>query len=142
MCLIVMPGPTTCARPSFPAVPYDPVRNRSVAVGRAGYVARMARTTPAVEVDANGRPVRISNPDKVYFAERGVTKLDVVNYFLAVGAGILGALFERPTTLERWPSGVFEGAKLSTRADNRGDAFYQKRVPQGAPEFVETATIT
>ncbi|HEY7812005.1 MAG TPA: non-homologous end-joining DNA ligase [Nakamurella sp.] len=102
----------------------------------------MARTTPAVEVNANGRPVRISNPDKVYFAERGVTKLDVVNYFLAVGDGILGALFERPTTLERWPSGVFEGAKLSTRADNRGDAFYQKRVPQGAPEFVQTATIT
>ncbi len=102
----------------------------------------MARTTPAVELDVAGTTVRISNPDKVYFAERGITKLDVVNYFLAVGDGILGALYERPTTLERWPSGVFEGAKLSTRADNRGDAFYQKRVPQGAPHFVQTATIT
>ena len=102
----------------------------------------MARTTPAVELDVDGRPVRISNPDKAYFAERGLTKLDVVHYFLAVGAGILGALYERPTTLERWPAGVFEGAKLSTRADNRGDAFYQKRVPQGAPDYVQTATIT
>jgi DNA ligase D-like protein (predicted polymerase) len=102
----------------------------------------MARTTPAVELDAGGRSVRVSNPDKIYFAERGLTKLDVVQYFLSVGDGILGALRDRPTTLERWPSGVFEGAKLSTRADNRGDAFYQKRVPQGAPNYVETATIT
>lgn len=86
--------------------------------------------------------MRVSNPDKVYFAERGITKLDVVKYFLSVGDGILGALRDRPTTLERWPSGFFEGAKLSTRADNRGDAFYQKRVPQGAPDFVDTATIT
>ena len=102
----------------------------------------MARTTPAVELEVGDRLVRVSNPDKVYFAERGITKLDVVKYFLSVGDGILGALRDRPTTLERWPSGFFEGAKLSTRADNRGDAFYQKRVPQGAPEYVDTATIT
>ncbi len=102
----------------------------------------MARTTPAVELEVGGRTVRVSNPDKIYFAERGLTKLDVVQYFLSVGDGILGALRDRPTTLERWPSGVFEGAKLSTRADNRGDAFYQKRVPQGAPDYVQTATIT
>ena len=101
----------------------------------------MARTTPAVELQVGERSVRVSNPDKVYFAERGLTKLDVVQYFLSVGDGILGALKDRPTTLERWPSGVFEGAKLSTRMDNRGDAFYQKRVPQGAPDYVETATI-
>ncbi len=102
----------------------------------------MARTTPAVELEVGDRLVRVSNPDKVYFAERGLTKLDVVKYFLSVGDGILGALRDRPTTLERWPSGFFEGAKLSTRADNRGDAFYQKRVPQGAPDYVSTATIT
>jgi DNA ligase D-like protein (predicted polymerase) len=102
----------------------------------------MARTTPAVELDAGGRSLRVSNPEKIYFAERGLTKLYVVQYFLSVGDGILGALRDRPTTLERWPSGVFEGAKLSTRADNRGDAFYQKRVPQGAPDYVQTATIT
>ncbi len=90
----------------------------------------------------DGHAVRVSSPDKPYFAELGITKSDVVRYFLSVGDGILGALRDRPTTLERWPGGVFEGAKLSTRADNRGDAFYQKRVPKGAPPFVETARIT
>ena len=97
--------------------------------------------TPAVELEVRGRTVRVSSPDKVYFPERGLTKLDVVQYFVSVGDGILGALRDRPTTLERWPKGVFEGAKLATRMDSTGDAFYQKRVPQGAPEYVKTARI-
>jgi DNA ligase D len=96
----------------------------------------------AVEFEVDGHAVRVSSPDKPYFPELGITKSDVVRYFLSVGDGILGALRDRPTTLERWPGGVFEGATLSTRADNRGDAFYQKRVPKGAPDFVETARIT
>lgn len=100
-----------------------------------------AAKTPAVELVVRGRTVRVSSPDKIYFPARGLTKLDVVQYFLSVGDGILGALRDRPTTLERWPKGVFEGAKLSTRADSTGDAFYQKRVPQGAPDYVETARI-
>lgn len=98
-------------------------------------------TTPAVELDVRGRTVRVSSPDRVVFPQRGLTKLDVVEYFLAVGDGILGALLHRPTTLERWPKGVFEGARMSTRQDSSGDAFYQKRVPQGAPGYVETARI-
>ncbi|NUU18806.1 DNA polymerase domain-containing protein [Cellulomonas humilata] len=98
--------------------------------------------TPAVELEVRGRTVRVSSPDKVYFPERGLTKLDVVQYFVSVGDGILGALLDRPTTLERWPKGVFEGAKLATRMDSTGDAFYQKRVPQGAPEYVKTARIS
>ena len=96
----------------------------------------------AVEIEVAGRTVRVSSPDKPYFAERGLTKLDVVNYFAAVGPGILGALQDRPTT---WSAGQVvcsRAPKLSTRQDNRGDAFYQKRVPKGAPEWVETATIT
>ena len=97
--------------------------------------------TPAVELDVRGRTVRVSSPDRVVFPERGLTKLDVVEYFLAVGDGVLGALLHRPTTLERWPKGVFDGARMSTRQDSSGDAFYQKRVPQGAPEYVETARI-
>ncbi len=92
-------------------------------------------------LDVRGREVRISSPGKVYFADLGLTKLDIVEYFLGVGDGILGALRDRPTTLERWPGGVFEGATLSTRSDNRGDAFFQKRVPKGAPDWVQTARI-
>ena len=102
----------------------------------------MARaTTPAMELEVRGRAVRVTSPDRVVFPERGLTKLDVVEYFLSVGDGILGALRDRPTTLERWPKGVFEGAKLTTRADSTGDGFYQKRLPQGAPDYVRTATI-
>lgn len=97
--------------------------------------------TPAVELDVRGRTVRITSPDRVVFPGPGLTKLDVAEYFVAVGDGILGALEDRPTTLERWPKGVFEGARMSTRSDSTGDAFYQKRVPQGAPDYVETARI-
>jgi len=102
----------------------------------------VAAKAKAMEFEVGGRAVRVSSPDKPYFPELGITKSDVVRYFLSVGDGILGALLQRPTTLERWPGGVFEGAKLSTRADNRGDAFYQKRIPKGAPDYVETARIT
>ena len=97
--------------------------------------------TPVVELEIGDRTVRVSNPDKPYFADVGISKLNVVEYYLAVGDGILRALQNRPTTLERWPGGVAEGMKLATRADNRGDAFYQKRIAKGAPPWIETAHI-
>ncbi|GII99017.1 DNA ligase D [Sediminihabitans luteus] len=101
----------------------------------------MSPSSPAVEIEVAGRTVRVSSGDRVVFPHRGLTKRDVVDYYLAVGDGILAALHERPTTLERWPKGVLDGARLSTRTDSTGDAFFQKRVPRGAPEYVETARI-
>ncbi|HSJ20636.1 MAG TPA: DNA polymerase domain-containing protein [Nocardioidaceae bacterium] len=102
--------------------------------------------SPATEVDAAGRTVRVSNPDRVIFPPTArtpeVTKLRVVEYYLAVAEGVMRALDRRPTTLERWPKGVHEGIRLSTRTGEHGDAFYQKRVPKGAPAYVETASIT
>ena len=99
----------------------------------------------ATTVDAGGREVRVSNPDRVIFppTERTapITKLDIVNYYLAVNDGIMRALDHRPTTLERWPKGVYPGMTLSTREGRVGDAFYQKRIPKGAPEYVQTARI-
>ncbi len=96
----------------------------------------------ATELEVAGHTVRVSNPDKIYFPDRGFTKLDVVQYYLNVGDGILRALRERPTTLERWPGGVIPGAKLSTRMDHSGDAFYQKRLPtKGVPEWIQSAEI-
>jgi DNA ligase D len=99
----------------------------------------------ATTIDAGCRELRVSNPDRVIFpaTERTaeVTKLAVVEYYLAVGPGIMRALRERPTTLERWPKGVHEGIVLSTREKGGGDAFFQKRVPRGAPDYVETAAI-
>ncbi len=99
----------------------------------------------ATIVDAGRRDLRVSNPDRVIFPKTkrsaAVTKLDVVNYYLAVGDGILRALERRPTTLERWPKGVHPGIVVSTREKGGGDAFYQKRIPKGAPDYVETARI-
>jgi DNA ligase D len=99
----------------------------------------------AITLDAGGRELRVSNPGRVIFpsTERSpeITKLDVVNYYLAVDEGIVRALSQRPTTLERWPKGVHPGIVLSTREKGGGDAFFQKRVPRGAPEYLETARI-
>ncbi|MGY1834996.1 non-homologous end-joining DNA ligase [Blastococcus sp. SYSU DS0510] len=96
----------------------------------------------AVVLQVDGHEVRVSNPEKPYFPERGIRKIDVVEYFIAVGDGILFALRDRPTTLERWPGGFSPDAKMATRADTHGDAFYQKRVPKNAPDWVPTAHIT
>lgn len=82
-----------------------------------------------VHLDVGGRDVRISSPDRVYFPERGETKLDLAQYYLSVGDGILRALRGRPTMLHRFPKGV-EGAKV-----------HQKRLPQGAPDWVETVRL-
>ena len=98
-----------------------------------------------VMVEAGGREVRVSSPDRVIFpATDGtpeITKLGVVEYYLAVSDGIMRALRRRPTTLERWPKGVHPGIVLSTREKGGGDAFFQKRIPQGAPDYVQTARI-
>ena len=99
----------------------------------------------AVIVDAGGRDLRVSSSDRTIFPKTkrtaAVTKLDVVEYYLAVEDGIMRALERRPTTLERWPKGVHPGIVLSTREKGGGDAFFQKRIPRGAPDYVETARI-
>src|ERR1700751_923263 len=79
-----------------------------------------------VEIEVGGRTVRISNPDRVYFPARGETKLDLARYYLSVGDGIVRALRERPCMLHRFPSGV------------AGQKVHQKRVPSGAPPWLET----
>ena len=79
---------------------------------------------PATEVQVGERTVRISNPDRVYFPASGATKIDLVEYYLAVEPGIMRALRDRPTTLERWPKGVHPGIVLSTREKGVGDAFF------------------
>src|ERR687894_611079 len=102
-------------------------------------------TSESTTLDADGRDLRVTSPDRVIFPETersgAVSKLDIVNYYLAVADGIMRALERRPTTLERWPKGVHPGIVLSTREKGGGDAFFQKRVPKGAPDYLETARI-
>jgi DNA ligase D-like protein (predicted polymerase) len=84
----------------------------------------------AIEIEVGGRTVRISNPDRVYFSARGETKLDLVRYYLSVGDGIVRALRERPCMLHRFPKGTDE------------KKVHQKRIPRGAPDWLETVHVT
>ncbi len=86
-------------------------------------------SSPATHLQVGERSVRISNPDRVYFPQVGHTKLDLAHYYLSVGDGIVTALRERPCMLHRFPEGI-EGEKV-----------HQKRLPRGAPDWVETVRI-
>ena len=102
-----------------------------------------AMPVPAVELEVGNRTVRVTSPDKIYFPDVGLTKLDIVSYVVTVADGMFPALKDRPVTMERWPGGYRPDVKLSTRSDSHGEAFYQKRAPsKGMPDWVETVTIT
>lgn len=76
-----------------------------------------------------GRSVRVTSPDKVFFPQRGETKLDLIRYYEAVSVPLMAAIGGRPLLLERYPDGA------------RGKSFFQKRVPKGAPEWLQTTTV-
>ena len=86
--------------------------------------------SPFVELEIGKRTVKVTNPDKVLFPDAGHTKRDLVDYYLAVGDGIVRALRERPTQLRRFPDGI------------AGEQIYQKRIPEKRPEWVEAARVT
>lgn len=99
----------------------------------------------AVEIEASGRTVRVSSPTRVIFEatefSAEVTKLMVAEYYVAVEDGLMRALRDRPVALERWPKGVRDDMVMSTRSDSHGDAFYQKRMMRGAPDYVESTRV-
>jgi len=80
-------------------------------------------------IEAAGNEVRLSSPSKVFFPEAGHTKLDVANYYLEVADAATIHLRERPTTMKRFVDGA------------AGEFFFQKRVPKGAPDWLQTATV-
>ncbi|WP_433368059.1 non-homologous end-joining DNA ligase [Actinoplanes sp. CA-142083] len=85
--------------------------------------------SPATQVEVGDYEVRVSNPGRIYFPDLGLTKLDLVNYYLSVGDGIVRALRERPCMLHRFPDGL------------AGEKVHQKRVPNGAPPWLETVRV-
>jgi DNA primase len=87
-------------------------------------------STPSTEIEVGGRSVRFSNPEKVFFPARGETKLDLARYYLAVADGALRGVYERPTVLKRFPDGA------------TGEPFFQKRVPEKRPEWLQTVRVT
>jgi len=84
---------------------------------------------PAVDLAVGDQIVRISNPGRVYFPETGHTKLDLANYYASVGEGIVRALRERPCMMHRFPDGL------------AGEKVHQKRIPRGAPPWIETVRV-
>lgn len=89
----------------------------------------MAKAQPPAVVEAAGRELEISSPGKVFFPERGETKLDLVDYYLAVADPLLRAMGDRPILMQRFPNGA------------AGKSFYQKRVPKGAPDWLTTTVV-
>ena len=90
----------------------------------------MARDSDAIELDIDGHPVRITSPGKVLFSERDETKLDLVHYYLAVAEPVMRAMGGRPVLMERYPHGA------------EGKSFFQKRVPDNAPEWLATTIVS
>ena len=84
----------------------------------------------AILVEAAGREVPITHPDKIFFSERGDTKLDLVRYYQAVEGPLLAAMGGRPVLLQRFPHGA------------EGSSFFQKRVPESRPDWLETTTVS
>lgn len=89
----------------------------------------MKPAAPPVAVEAAGRLVSITNPDKVMFPERGETKLDLVRYYLAVQDPLMAAIGGRPVLMQRFPDGA------------TGPSFFQKRVPLHRPEWLQTLQV-
>jgi len=83
-----------------------------------------------VTVETVGREVTISHPDRLYFPALGATKLDLVNYYLAVGESLMNTAGGRPALLERFPEGA------------EGKSFFQKRVPPGSPSWLDTTVVS
>ncbi len=81
-------------------------------------------------LDLDGREISISSPDKVFFDERGETKLDLIRYYDAVRDPLLAAMGGRPVLLQRYPNGA------------SGSSFFQKRVPKNAPSWLTTTTVS
>jgi bifunctional non-homologous end joining protein LigD len=90
----------------------------------------MAAKAEPEMIEVSGREVRVSNPGKLYFPEAKITKLDLVRYYVECEQAVVRGLRDRPTVMKRWVDGV------------AGEPFFQKRVPDTAPEWLETATVT
>jgi DNA ligase D-like protein (predicted polymerase) len=89
----------------------------------------MASKPERVVLDVAGREVTVTNPRKVYFPEAGITKLEVVQYYLSVADGALRGAGGRPNVLVRYANGI------------HGEFFYQKRAPESRPDWIEVVAL-
>src|SRR6188508_1473209 len=96
---------------------------------RAAYPRDMASRGEKIVLEVAGREVTVTNPGKIYFPEAGITKLEVVRYYLAVAEGALRGAGGRPNVLVRYANGI------------HGEFFYQKRAPDSRPDWIEVVEL-
>ena len=89
-----------------------------------------AKKAEPATIEVCGQELRVSNPGKLFFPEHKLTKLDLVDYYVQCAEAVVRGLRDRPTVMKRWVDGV------------QGKPFFQKRVPDSAPEWLQTATVT
>ncbi len=90
----------------------------------------VAKEEASEVISIEGRDVRITHPDKLYFSQAKISKLDLVRYYLAVAPGALAGIQDRPIVLKRFVNGA------------EGEAFYQKRAPESRPSWLRTVTLS
>ena len=90
----------------------------------------MAKEPAAEVLSIDEREVRVTNPDKLYFFQAKISKLDLVRYYLSVAPGALAGIQDRPIVLKRFVNGA------------EGEAFYQKRAPEQRPAWLRTTTLS
>jgi DNA ligase D len=108
----------------------DESGEQHVAAEATGSKRKRAEDGGHVMVEVAGRELRVSKPEKAFFPEPGFTKLDLIAYYIECEQAVVRHLRERPTVMKRWVDGV------------QGKPFFQKRVPSGSPDWLETATVT
>ena len=86
--------------------------------------------TEEVVLEIDGRDVRVTSPDKVFFSERSETKLDLVKFYISIGEPLMRAMGGRPVLMQRFPSGA------------EGPSFFQKRVPKSTPAWLQTTVVS
>src|SRR5262249_9158258 len=94
------------------------------------FCPRPLMATPTKVLEIEGRSVTITNPEKVFFPKTGHTKLDLVNYYLAVVEGAIRGVDGRPMAMKRFVNGA------------ESEPFFQKRVPASRPEWIETVDLS
>ena len=94
------------------------------------WTATVGSVTDEYLLDVAGRGISVTSPRKVFFSERGETKLDLVRYYLAVAEPFMRVVGGRPTLMQRFPHGA------------EGNSFFQKRVPETAPEWLQTTIVS
>src|SRR5690242_2529222 len=90
----------------------------------------MTKKVAGEVLSIDGQEVQITNPDKLYFSQARITKLDLVRYYLSVAPGALAGIRDRPVVLKRFVNGA------------EGEAFYQKRAPENRPSWLRTVTLS